>query len=113
MIYAALSRAAEVTTLVSDRIYPDILPQSQGLPAAVYARIETEYLSTIHSDRAVAKMVTLEVWCFAETRPTAESVADAVETALAQGQVHLLDRRFELDTDTQTYAVVITCRVWA
>jgi hypothetical protein len=111
IIYAALSGGAGVTVLVGDRIYPDVLPQGKPLPAIVYARTDTEYLRTIHSNVAIETEVTLEAWCFGDTRPDAEALADAVEPALAAGALISVGRRPEFDADTDTYSSVITCTV--
>jgi hypothetical protein len=109
---AALLGAAGVTALVADRVYPDILPQGKPLPAVVYARTDTEYVTTIHSNATRATIVTLETWCFAKSRPAAESLADAVEVALASSGLRPVGRNPDYDTDTDTYSSVITCTAW-
>lgn len=111
-MYAALSGAAGVTALVSDRIYPDFLSQGKALPAIVYARVETEYLTTIHTATACAALVTMETWCFAKTRPAAEALADAAQAALGAGGLRAIGRRPEFDTDTETFFSVITSTLW-
>jgi len=110
-IYSVLSGASGITALVSDRIYPDILPQKKPLPAVVYTRSGTEYLSTLGSP-AVASSATIEIWCFALTRPAAEALADAVLTALIVAKHYPSDRRPEYEEETQTCASVVVCNIW-
>lgn len=107
-VFAALNGAAGVTALAGDRIYPDFLPQKKPLPAIVYARAETEYVTTIHSSIPVASDVTMETWCFAKTRPAAEALGDAALLALGTAGIRPTGRRPEFDTDTETFSCVIT-----
>jgi hypothetical protein len=112
VLYAALSGAAGVTTLVSDRIYPDNLPQGKSLPAAIYARAKTDPVYTIHNSTPVIEETDFEIWCFAQSRQDAESLGDAVKTALASASLKFTGRRFEFDAETETFSVVIECNVW-
>lgn len=107
-VYAALTGAAGVTAVVGDRIYPDFLPQGKPLPAIVYARAETEYVTTIHSSVPVGSDVTMETWCFAKDRPAAEALATAAEHALGAAGIRPTARRPEFDSDTETFSSVIT-----
>lgn len=111
LIFAVLSGAAGVTAIVSDRIYPDVLPQDKPLPAVVYARSGTEYLHTLGTP-AVASSATIEIWCFGMTRPDAEALGDAVLTALIAAKYYPSDRRPEYEDATQTYASVVVCNIW-
>lgn len=109
--YTALN-VAGVNALVSDRIYPDVIPQGKPLPAVVYSRAETEYLTTIHSSIVIATTVNMEVYCMAQTKTGADLLADAVESALAAGQIRMTGRRPDFSEETETFATILTCEVW-
>jgi hypothetical protein len=106
--YAALSADAAVTALVSTRIYPDFVPQEKTLPSVSISRVGTEYITTIHTDTPLGAKVTLEVWCMADARKSAEELADAVIPALAGARFGLLDRIPEFDAENGVFASVLT-----
>jgi ABC-type branched-subunit amino acid transport system substrate-binding protein len=108
-IYAALSGDAGVLALTAGRISPDKAPQDEPLPAIVYVRTDTEYIRTIHSSVAVGTIVTLEVIAFAQSRPDAEAVGDAVDAALGAAGITPIARRPEYNPETDEYASVTTC----
>ncbi|HEY1182234.1 MAG TPA: DUF3168 domain-containing protein [Rhodocyclaceae bacterium] len=108
-IYAALSGNAGVLALTGGRISPDKAPQDEPLPAIVFARTDTEYIRTIHSAAAAGTIVTMEVVCFAQSRPDAEALGDAVDAALGAAGIAPIGRRPEYNPDTDEYASVITC----
>ncbi len=109
-LYAALSGASAVTALVSTRIYPDVVPQEQTVPAIAYARTDTEYLTTIHSAVPLGQFVSLEVVCMAEARDDADAVADAAITALGAAAFVLLTRAQEFDNDRLLWGTVFSVR---
>jgi hypothetical protein len=112
-LYSTLSAAAGVTAIVSLRIYPDFIGQEIACPAIVQRRMETEYVTTIHTNAVQASRVTLEIWCMVLTaRADAEALADAVESALATSQFTPVGRRPEFDNETETFATVLTVRIW-
>lgn len=110
-LHGALTGYAGLTTAVSTRIYPDFLAQEIALPAVVYQRAETEYVTTVHSGVVLGSRVTLEIWCLHTTRIGAESLADLVEAAIANTLLPV-DRRPEFDADTATFSTVVTCSIW-
>lgn len=105
-LYAALSAAGSVSSIVGTRIYPDVVPQEQPLPAIAYVRTETEFLRTIHGD-VLGETAQIEIWCMAENRMDAESLAEAVEAACVSTGFMPTGRRAELDAETQTWATVL------
>lgn len=108
-IYAALSGDFAVLALTDGRISPDKSPQDEPLPAIVFARTDTEYIRTIHSSVAVGTIVTFEVIAFAESRPDAEELGDAIDAALGAVGITPVARRPEYNSETDEYASVITC----
>ncbi|MGR8921869.1 MAG: tail completion protein gp17 [Gammaproteobacteria bacterium] len=106
-IYDDLSGAAAVTALVSTRIYPDVRPQDDALPAIVYLRESTEPINTI-SGSVIGAEVTLAVICIAETRTAAEAVADAAQTALATtGGRPIVDRASDYEDGLDVFSTTI------
>lgn len=70
---------SSVSTLVGQRMYPDVLPQGATLPAIVYYRISTERQHTV-SDCLRHARARFQVDCYAESRTAAQSVASAIRT---------------------------------
>jgi hypothetical protein len=111
IVLAALN-VVGVTTHVSDKIYAAILPQGKKLPAIVYIRTDTDYVTTIHSATPQASSVTMDIWCIAESFAKAEDIADAVETAMTSVVGYPVGRRQEVDPETEALITVLTYKVW-
>ena len=80
-IYSKLSGAAAVSTIVSTRIYPQVVPQKAALPAITYRRAGSprEYTHDGPTGRVVSRW---EITCWAATDTAAESLAAVVRPAL-------------------------------
>lgn len=95
LLYAKLAADSGVSTLVSTRIYPVILPQDPTVPAISYQQIsntEQDGTSTIRETR-------YQVDCWDDDFAGVESLADAVRAALEEW------------TDTDQTPRVKMCRV--
>lgn len=112
ILYDALSEDEGIEDLVSDRIFPGLIPQGKSLPAIVTRRTDTDYVLTIHSNTPVGVKVDLEIWCIAMSNTAAEAIADAVEAALAVAEIAPTGRRPDIDPATESHASVISCVVW-
>ena len=110
-LYAALSSAAGLAALVADRIYPDGIPQDQGMPAVVFSRKETEPIYSLGSE-LLGERAVLMVGSWAESRTQAEPVADQVRLALAAAGVPFSNRGSGFDPDVGAHAVTISCDWW-
>jgi hypothetical protein len=110
-LYDALAANGALAAAIATRIYPDFLAQEISLPAVVYQRAETEYVTTVHDGLVHGSRVTMEIWCLATTRVGAEQVADLAEGAIA-GAFLPIDRRPEFDPDSATFVTVISVTVW-
>ncbi len=105
-IHAILAGTSDITALVSDRIYPIVVPD-KGLPAIAYLRTGTEYTNTI-GNAAIAARVTFELFCVSKLFSEAELLADKVSTtSLAK-----LNRISDYDADTETFVAIITIEAW-
>lgn len=110
-LYDVLNADVGLAAVVGERIYPDFLALGLELPAIVFQRLETEYVTTIHSGTVLGSKVTIEIYCLATTRIGAEQLADLVELAIASTLLPI-DRRPEFDLETQTYTTVVSSTVW-
>lgn len=105
-IYAALSGAVAVTSLVSDRIYPDAIPEDKSLPAIVYSRTGTDPYITLAGVR-FAEDVHSQVVAWAETRTAADAVGDAAEAALRLAGFTVAGRSAAFDGEIGLFATTI------
>lgn len=70
-----------VTTLVSSRIYPDVLPQNATFPAVVYVEFATDHEHQL-SGAAGLYHQRMFLDCYASTRTAANSLAEAIRAVL-------------------------------
>lgn len=96
--------AAGVVALVSTRVYPDAIPQEHVLPAIVYQRTQTNFVPTIHNSVSLTR-AQIALGCYAETRASAEAVADAAHTAMLDAGFIPLNRAGDYDSDTGGFIV--------
>lgn len=99
---ATIAATSAITSLVGTRYWPNHR-QNETLPAITY-----EVISEIRNDwiegPGVGKRCRVQLDCWAETRTSADALADSVETALsATGRV--LYRRGSYDHEVEIYRV--------
>lgn len=111
MLYAALANNAPLSALVGGRIYPDFLPDAAPLPAVVYQRSGTDYELGLDGAVKVQRAI-FEIWCHAESRSSAETVADAVTGALSAVHFPIVGRGQEYEPETDGYVSVVGCHLW-
>ena len=70
-----------VTDVIGTRLRPDVLAQSDSLPAATYSELFTNHSHTI-SGAAGIEDCTLEIVCSSTTRTQADSLADTIRQQL-------------------------------
>lgn len=109
--YALLSGSAGVTALVGTRIYPDVLPEDCIYPAIVYARSGTDPERLLDGSVAVTR-IELACAAWAETRVSADAVADAVEAALLGGGFATLSRVAAADPETGLLAAQLNVDIF-
>lgn len=96
--------ASGVTALVSTRVYPDAIPQEADLPAIVYYRADTAFITMIDGSISLER-AQMAIGCYAATRSAAEAVANAAKVALmAEGFIPQA-RKGDFDTETESYIV--------
>jgi hypothetical protein len=108
---ALLIASSAVTTLVGQRIAVDRIEQGAARPFIVFTRNGTERTKgldgTVHG-----VLVTFGVQCWADTRAAAESVAEAVQTALESAYHNVGDRSSAYDSDLDLEASTFTVGWW-
>ncbi len=104
-LYTALSNDAGVTALVGTRIHIDKRDQDEDRPSIVYQRTGTDPMMTIHGT-VYAKTISIGIACIADTRAEAESVANAVESAVVP-EFSLTNRISDYDPETQFHVTTV------
>ena len=105
--YSLLSGNAGVTSKVSSRIYPDVLPENCTYPAIAFARVRTEPVLSI-SNVSFGADVDLSVGCWAKTRTAADEAATAVEAAISGTAFYRASRDAGYDPETGLFATTLT-----
>ena len=81
-MYALMTGAGPVTSIVSTRIYPVMLPEGQQLPALVIDHVSTYRPAVIDAFAANhLAQARIQCNCLASDHTTCRSLADAVRTA--------------------------------
>lgn len=112
-LYSALAGAAGVSTLVSNRIYPVLLPQSPTYPAISVQRISNSPQQGSTSVRETRYQVN----CWAATYAAAQSAAAAVKATLEEYTATATTPRIKMslvvnemddyDSETGVYRVIV------
>jgi len=111
-IYDALSGAAGLAALVSDRIYPSAIAQGASLPAVAFARVETEYVNTLVPATAM-KRARIAVQAWGPVQADVEAVGDAIEVALLAVNVPPEGRFATFDAEMGLYGLTVEFDWWA
>lgn len=114
---------ADVSTLVSTRMYSDALPQTVTLPAIRYLVVDTLPTECLGAIAPVAR-ARMQVDCYAVTRAASVSLADKVrlalekqhqgdnsgqyihEISLQEGERHAVDRPL-MGSDQRWYVTIL------
>lgn len=105
-LYAALTGRAGLVALVSDRIYPDAIPESRALPSVVFIRSSTAPTYTIGGALA-CEDAHFMITSWAESRASAESIADEISAALTISGNPIVDRSGGYDAETGLFAASV------
>lgn len=82
-----LLNVAGVNTIVGEKIYPGIAPQSTAAPYVVFRRNGGDKMATLSGASRTRQMVSVLIYCCADGNDydKASSLADAVRDAIATG----------------------------
>lgn len=112
IISAVLNADGTVTALVGTRIYGRLVPLDKPLPALAIRRMETEYITTMHSAVVCAGKVQIDVACMAGSIGECEALAAVVLTTLGAAGHVVSNRVAEEDAEANTWAVILSADVW-
>jgi hypothetical protein len=76
-----INTISAVTTLVSTRVYPDILPQSPTLPAITYSQVSAVRVRDLTGPAGKSRH-RISIHCWATTHAGARAVADALRQGI-------------------------------
>lgn len=105
-LYTVLSTHAPLTALVSTRIYPDAFPENCARPAVAFSRTATNLIRSI-SGTVFGRESTLQIYCWGDTRGSADAVADAVEAAVIAAGYEYANRTAGYDEEVGAFAATI------
>ncbi len=108
---AALAGNAGVSALVSTRISSDRAEQGATRPFVVFSRVATEYQHGLDGS-VLGERVTFDVQCWADTRASAEAVANAVSAVFSANQRPILGRASGYDSELDLEATLLTVEWW-
>ena len=112
-IYTALSTTSGVTSLVSTRSYPVVLPQGVAFPAITFSRVSTDPVFALAGSEG-KDAVRVQVDCWSRTYANAKDIANAVRAALEASPVYG-QMRSQLETfeeETRLFRVMQEYSVW-
>ena len=79
-LYSYLSGYAGLTALISNRIYPDILPQNTPYPAITYQKISENEIDTFNQPTTLMVPI-YQFSCWGSTRSSSEAVSKQLRLA--------------------------------
>jgi hypothetical protein len=110
-LYRILADDSALAGVVDARIYQDLIPQAEDLPAVVYSRTGTEPVQTVHGVN-VAAFAQIQVQAWARTRAQAEQVSAAIVAALDAAGEPYTARAALYDEETKCHGVNIDVRLF-
>ena len=108
---ALLVANGTLTALVSTRIVSDRMEQAAARPFVVFSRVQTENNYGLDGTLLAARVV-FDVQCWADTRSSAEAVANAVDAVLLANQRAVLSRTSGYDGDLDLEATLLSVEWW-
>ena len=110
-LYAVLSGYAQLTALVSTRIFPDAIPEDKALPAVVYGNEgETPEVCLNNDITATATRFRIAAW--GTTRTAAAAVGDQIVAALIADGVPYDNRFSGFDAEVWQFADITEITWW-
>lgn len=120
-VYYQLANTNAVTTLVADRIYPDIAPTKTLLPYVTFQRISTPRIRDLKGLSGLAyPRFQIDAW--ATSRLSAKEVIDAVRAAfdgqsgntsgIAVKAVSIQDEAADIDAESGLYRARADFYIW-
>lgn len=114
VLFSRLSGFAGLNALISNRVYPTVIPQNSPLPVVSYRRISTTRESAMGSDTGIAR-ARFQLDSFAESFSAVRPVAEQVRAALQRWRNNsgtvvqdsfILSEDDDYDHETKLYRVM-------
>ena len=113
-MYAHLSTVASLTTLVSNRIYPIMMPQDPTLPAITYQRISNNPQWAMGGACGLDNP-RMQIDCWTTSFAASKALGDALRKAMAMpgtfNAIQLNDQDI-YEVDTEIYRVSMDYSCW-
>lgn len=108
-LFSHLSTDAAIVALVSERVYPSIMPQDCTKPAITYTIVNNRELQAINSREPYGFDVRVQVDCWAKTSLEALELRDSVQTAmhLFAHKAHGFNSRTLYESETKLHRQLI------
>lgn len=112
-IVTILQNDANVSALVSTRIYPLRMPQGGSLPSVVYQRVSTDPVVSLDGDSNLDN-VRVQFTCWATSYSGALDLAGKVRDAINGSTLKSITNLIidTEDPETKNYGVIIDISVW-
>ena len=112
-IYSHFSTSAALTALISDRIYPMMMPQDPVLPSVTYQRISNMPVNALSGACGLDKPI-IQIDCWSTTYAGVKALGDTVRKALAAGPYFSLQLSDEdiYEPGTEIYRVSMDFSCW-
>ena len=108
---AALAGNAGVAALVAGRITADRMEEGAVRPFVVFSRAATDNQYGLDGT-VLASRITFDLQCWADTRASAEAVANAVDAVLLADQRPVISRTSGYDANLDLEATLLTVEWW-
>lgn len=109
---AMLLASPAVTALVGTRVVSDRMEEGAPRPFLVFTRTGTRYDEDLTTGAALGGTASIELQVWADSRSTAEAVADACEAAVRAADQEVLSRASGYDPDMDVESVVLMIDWW-
>lgn len=112
-IYAHLSTSTALTAIVSNRIYPIMMPQEPTIPAVTYQRVSNVHINAI-SGACGLDNIRIQIDCWTTSYSAAKTLGDVLRKAMASAPFTALQLSDEdiYDPDTEIYSVSMDYSCW-
>ena len=80
-LYATINNDAGVTTLVADRIYPQVAPDNASVPYVTYQVVATEAHNLLAGAPPTERKL-IQINCISNSYANAKAIAEAIKSSL-------------------------------
>ena len=117
-LVTALRNDPAVAAYVSDRIYPQVMPDEPVVPAIVYTLISNRPQNSLEGYTSGQMNAIVQLDCYTKTYADAQALADVVQDLLGTPRVvagikgWIRDRRDDYEDDSRFHRVSMDISIW-